>query len=128
MEIIVRRSDLVRELSLVQGIVERKSSIPVLSNVLCETRDGEIRFSATDLDVSLRCGCAARVVSEGAITLAARKLHEIARSLPDGDVLLRVESGAWTAIESEAVRFRMAGLPREDFPNLPDVTATGGTI
>ncbi len=69
MEILVRRNDLVKELQLVQGIVERKNSIPILSNVLAEARSGELRISATDLDVSLRCGCAAQVVEEGAVTL-----------------------------------------------------------
>jgi DNA polymerase-3 subunit beta len=80
MEILVRKADLVKELSLVQGIVERKNSIPILSNVLAEARSGELRIAATDLDVSLRCGCAAQVVAEGAITLGAKKLCEIARS------------------------------------------------
>ena len=86
MEILVRRNDLVKELQLVQGIVERKNSIPILSNVLAEARSGELRISATDLDVSLRCGCAAQVVEEGAITLGAKKLYEIVRSLPESDV------------------------------------------
>ena len=82
MEITVRKSDLVKELQLVQGIVERKNSIPILSNVLAEARGGEVRIAATDLDVSLRCGCAAEVKTEGSITLAAKKLYEIVRSLP----------------------------------------------
>jgi DNA polymerase-3 subunit beta len=120
MEILVRRSDLVKELQLVQGIVERKSSIPILSNVLAEARGGELRISATDLDVSVRCGCAAQVVQEGAVTLGAKKLYEIVRALPESDVSLRVEDDAWTRIRCERVEFKMAGLPREDFPSLPD--------
>ena len=91
MEIRVQRNDLAKELQLVQGIVERKSSIPILQNVLCEARAGEIRIAATDLDVSLRCGCAAEVVEEGSVTLAAKKLHEIVRSLPENDVKLKLE-------------------------------------
>ena len=63
MEIIVRKADLVKELHLVQGIVERKNSIPILSNVLVDAVDGRLRISATDLDVSVRCGCAAQVKS-----------------------------------------------------------------
>jgi DNA polymerase-3 subunit beta len=120
MEILVRRNDLVKELQLVQGIVERKSSIPILSNVLAEARGSELRISATDLDVSVRCGCAAQVVQEGAVTLGAKKLYEIVRSLPESDVSLRVEDDAWTRIRCERVEFKMAGLPREDFPSLPD--------
>src|SRR3990172_1232785 len=120
MEIRVQRNDLAKELQLVQGIVERKSSIPILSNVLCEARAGEIRIAATDLDVSLRCGCAAEVVEEGSVTLAAKKLYEIVRSLPENDVRLTLESDAWARIRCERVEFRMAGLPREDFPSLPE--------
>ena len=120
MEILVRRNDLVKELQLVQGIVERKNSIPILSNVLAEARSGELRISATDLDVSLRCGCAAQVVEEGAVTLGAKKLYEIVRSLPESDVSVRVEGDAWAKIRCERVEFKMAGLPGEDFPSLPD--------
>lgn len=126
MEIIVRRNDLVKELALVQGIVERKNSIPILSNVLAEARAGELRISATDLDVSLRCGCAAQVLKEGAVTLGAKKLYEIARSLPESDLRLAVQPDAWAAIECERVVFKMAGLPREDFPTLPDGKASRG--
>jgi DNA polymerase-3 subunit beta len=120
MEILVRRNDLVKELQLVQGIVERKNSIPILSNVLVEARSGELLISATDLDVSLRCGCPAQVVEEGAVTLGAKKLYEIVRSLPESDVSVRVEGDAWARIKCERVDFKMAGLPREDFPSLPD--------
>ena len=70
MEILVRRNDLVKELHLVQGIVERKNSIPILSNVLVEAEGDRLRISATDLDVSLRCGCGAQVVKEGAVELS----------------------------------------------------------
>jgi DNA polymerase-3 subunit beta len=123
MEILVRRNDLVKELQLVQGIVERKSSIPILSNVLAEARSGELRISATDLDVSLRCGCAAQVVEEGAVTLGAKKLYEIVRSLPESDVSVKVEGDAWARIKCERVEFKMAGLPREDFPSIPEARA-----
>jgi len=120
MEILVRRSDLVKELQLVQGIVERKNSIPILSNVLVEADGERLRISATDLDVSLRCGCSAQVVRAGAVTLGAKKLYEIARSLPESDVRIDVQADAWATIECERVHFKIAGLPREDFPSLPD--------
>ena len=120
MELRVQRNDLARELSLVQGIVERKSSIPILQNVLCEAKSGELRIAATDLDVSLRCGCPAEIVAEGSVTLAAKKLYEIVRSLPEKEVSLKLESDSWARIKCDRVDFRMAGLPREDFPTLPE--------
>jgi DNA polymerase-3 subunit beta len=127
MEILVRRSDLVKELQLVQGIVERKNSIPILSNVLVEASGDRLRVSATDLDVSLRCGCGAQVVREGAVTLGAKKLYEIVRSLPESDVRIDVQPDAWATIECERSVFKVAGLPREDFPTLPD-TRAGKTV
>lgn len=126
MEITLSKADLVRELQLVQGIVERKNSIPILSNVLAEARAGELRISATDLDVSLRCGCKATVIGEGALTLQAKKLYEIARSLPESEVRLKAQPDSWATIECDTVSFKMAGLPREDFPALPEGKAKGG--
>jgi DNA polymerase III subunit beta len=126
MEIIVRKNDLVKELHLVQGIVERKNSIPILSNVLAEAQGGQVRISATDLDVSLRGGCPAQVVKEGSITLGAKKLYEIARALPESDVQIKVLPDSWATIDCERVHFKMAGLPREDYPTLPEAKAGKG--
>jgi DNA polymerase-3 subunit beta len=126
MEITVRKTDLVKELFLVQGIVERKTSIPILSNVKCEAKGSELRISATDLEVSLRCGCPAQVVKEGAVALGAKKLHEIARSLPESDVHLKVLPEDKVEIECERSSFKLAGLPSEDFPPLPEAKAAGG--
>src|SRR5512139_4099133 len=116
MEISVRRSELAKELQLVQGIVERKNSVPILSNVLVEARTGQLQISATDLDVSLICGCPAEVKQEGAVTLSARKLYEIVRNLPEDAVRLTLDKDSWTRIRCAQSEFRVAGLPREDFP------------
>jgi len=126
MEISVRRKDLAKELQLLQGIVERKSSIPVLSNVLAEAEDGQLRLSATDLDVSLRGGCEAEVKQPGAVTVAAKKLHEIVRTLPEDAVHIKLLPDAWVQIECQRARFKVAGLPREDFPALPEAGGKGG--
>ena len=93
---------------------------------MAESRGKEVRISATDLDVSLRTACPAEVASEGSITLGAKKLYEIARSLPESEVRLKVLPDSWAAIECERVNFKMAGLPREDFPALPEGKAKGG--
>src|SRR6185436_8038739 len=96
------------------------------SNVLAEAKGGELKIAATDLDVSLRSACPAEVVAEGAITLAAKKLYEIARSLPESEVRLKVLPDAWATVECEQVSFKMAGLPREDFPSLPEAKPSKG--
>jgi len=97
-----------------------------VEHLLAEAKGGEVRIAATDLDVSLRCGCAAEVKTEGSITLGAKKLYEIVRSLPESDVKIKVLPDSWATIECERVNFKMAGLPREDFPTLPEGKASKG--
>jgi DNA polymerase III subunit beta len=125
MELVVRKNDLLRELQLFQGIVERKNTIPILANVLIEANGAEVRFLATDLEVALRSTCAATVTKGGSITLPAKKLYEIIRSLPETDVRIAEDKGG---VKVAADRFdsRMQTLPREDFPVLPE--SSGGQV
>ena len=83
MELVVRKNDLLRELQLFQGIVERKNTIPILANVLIEAKGDEVRMLATDLEVALRSRCAASVAKSGSLTLPAKKLYEIVKALPE---------------------------------------------
>ena len=118
MELVVRKNDLLRELQLFQGIVERKNTIPILANVLMDASDGEVRFLATDLEVGLRSKCAATVSKPGSLTLPAKKLYEIVKALPDTDIRIAQDK---SGVKVAADRFdsRMQTLPREDFPSLP---------
>jgi len=128
MELVVRKNDLLRELQLFQGIVERKNTIPILANVLMDAKGSEVRFLATDLEVGLRSKCSATVTKAGSLTLPAKKLFEIVRSLPETDIRISEEKGG---VKVAADRFdsRMQTLPKEDFPTLPDSgTATGATL
>ena len=121
MELTVQKSDLLHELQLCQGIVERKNTIPILGNVLLETNDdGKVRLLATDLEVGLRSQCPASVARAGALTIPAKKLFEIVRALPDTEIT--IEAGTAGSVNLSAERFdsRMQTLPREDFPTLPD--------
>jgi DNA polymerase III subunit beta len=121
MELVVRKSDLLRELQLFQGIVERNNTIPVLANVLMEAEGGELRFLATDLQVALRSACPASVAKGGKLTLPAKKLFEIIRVLPETEV--RIEQDK-TGVKVAADRFdsRIQTMPAEDFPSLPRAT------
>jgi DNA polymerase III subunit beta len=123
MELVVRKTDLLRELQLFQGIVERKNTIPILANVLLEANGTEIRMLATDLEVGLRSKCPATVSKSGSLTLPAKKLYEIVKALPETDVRIEEDKGG---VKVAADRFdsRMQTLPREDFPTLPDATGT----
>jgi DNA polymerase-3 subunit beta len=119
MELVVRKNDLLRELQLFQGIVERKNTIPILANVLLDAKDGEVKFLATDLEVALRSKCEATVTKAGALTLPAKKLYEIVKSLPDTDIRIAEDK---TGVKVAADRFdsRIQTLPKDDFPTLPD--------
>src|ERR1700693_6430082 len=90
MEITVSKVQLLRELTATQGVVERKTTIPILSNYLFEAADGELRLTATDLDLSLRTSCNAKVKKEGACTIAARKLDDYVELLADADITIRL--------------------------------------
>jgi DNA polymerase III subunit beta len=127
MELVVRKNDLLRELQLFQGIVERKNTIPILANVLMDAQGAEVKFLATDLEVGLRSKCNASVTKGGSVTLPAKKLYEIVKSLPETDIRISEEKGG---VKVAADRFdsRMQTLPREDFPTLPDVGADSGTL
>ena len=124
MELVVRKTDLLRELQLFQGIVERKNTIPILANVLLEANGTEVKMLATDLEVGLRSKCPATVSKSGSLTLPAKKLYEIVKALPETDVRIEEDKGG---VKVAADRFdsRMQTLPREDFPTLPDA---GGAI
>src|SRR5580765_3438639 len=127
MELVVRKNDLLRELQLFQGIVERKNTIPILANVLMEASDGEVRFLATDLEVGLRSKCAATVNKPGSLTLPAKKLYEIVKALPDTDIRIAQDK---SGVKVAADRFdsRMQTLPREDFPSLPQSTGAATAL
>jgi DNA polymerase-3 subunit beta len=119
MELVVRKNDLLRELQLFQGIVERKNTIPILANVLIEAQGEEVRFLATDLEVGLRSRCAASVAKGGSLTLPAKKLYEIIKSLPETDIRIADDKGG-VKVAAERFDSRMQTLPREDFPTLPE--------
>ena len=121
MELVVRKTDLLRELQLFQGIVERKNTIPILANVLLEANGTEVKMLATDLEVGLRSKCPATVSKSGSLTLPAKKLYEIVKALPETDVRIEEDKGG---VKVAADRFdsRMQTLPREDFPTLPEAT------
>jgi DNA polymerase-3 subunit beta len=123
MELVVRKTDLLRELQLFQGIVERKNTIPILANVLLEANGAEVKMLATDLEVGLRSKCPATVSKGGSLTLPAKKLYEIVKALPETDVRIEEDKGG---VKVAADRFdsRMQTLPREDFPTLPEATGT----
>jgi DNA polymerase III subunit beta len=132
MEISVSRQDLLRELSATQSVVERKTTIPILSNFLLEAGQGEgeatrLIITATDLDQSIRTSCAAKVKKPGACTIPARKLYDYVKLLPDGDISIKLMENHWVQIRSGRSNTKMVGMARANFPQVPEFPGTGLT-
>jgi DNA polymerase-3 subunit beta len=124
MELTVGKADLQKELQLCQGVVEKRSTIPILSNVLLRASDGRLQIAATDLDVTILSSCAARITTSGGVTIEAKRLFDIVRSLPDDDVHFTLQDNNSVLVESGTAKFRLLGLPAEDYPTLPTVNVT----
>ncbi|MBL8180627.1 MAG: DNA polymerase III subunit beta [Blastocatellia bacterium] len=125
MEFTIKQSVLKDELNFIQGVVERKTTIPVLANILIESLgENEIRIVGTDLDVTIRCDAEANIVSGGSICIQARKLFDIVRALESGDVRFKKEDNEWVTMQCGRAKFRLAGISRDQFPELPAFKST----
>jgi DNA polymerase III subunit beta len=121
MEFVIKQSVLKEELGFVQGIVEKKSTIPVLSNILIESiGENNIRIVGTDLDVTIRCEAAADIKQPGAMCIQARKLFDIVRLLDNADVHFKKEENEWVRVNCAKSNFRLAGVSRDTFPEVPN--------
>jgi len=127
MEITVTNFDLLKELTATQGVVERKTTIPILSHFLFEAAGDKLAITATDLDLGLRTSCPAKVKKEGSCTIPARKLYDYVRLLPDGEITIKLLENHWVNIRSGRSNTKMVGMARSNFPALP-VFPTAGTI
>ena len=119
MEIGISRQDLLRELTATQSVVERKTTIPILSNFLIEAEDDHITITATDLDQSIRTSCAAKVKKPGSSTIPARKLYDYIKLLPDGEISIKLMENHWVQIRSGRSNTKMVGMARANFPQVP---------
>jgi DNA polymerase III subunit beta len=129
MKFTVTRNALLNELNLVQGVIEKKSTIPILSNILLEAAGEHIDIAATDLDVTIRCGCPAAVDSEGATTISARRLFDIVRLLPDGvDIEFTLLENDWVELRSGNTQYKIVALPKDNFPSIPEAAPATAMI
>ncbi len=120
MDFVTTKENLLAELDVMQGIVEKKSTIPILSNIVIDAGKDRLELLATDLEVGIRTSCEAKIARPGSVTLSARRLFDIVRLLPDAEVRLKSEDGGWTQITCQKARFRIVGLSRDDFPAMPE--------
>src|SRR5438093_1683944 len=120
MEFTVKKFDLLQELTLIQGVVERKTTIPILANVSIRAEGSELEIIATDLEIGLKSVCPLKTTNSGSMTLPAKRLYEIVRALPDKEIKFKKGEANWVTVTCGASRFRIAGLPQEDFPTLAE--------
>ena len=119
MEFSVTKSALLNELSTTQGVVERKTTIPILSNLLVEAKGSQLTITATDLELSIRTSCEAKIRKEGAGTIPAKKLLELVRLLPEGEIKVKLLENQWVEIVSDRKKYKLVGMAKENFPALP---------
>lgn len=123
MEFTITRAELLEALYLTQGIVERRTTIPILANVLVESTADGVTIAATDQEIGLRRHCQAKVKKKGSLTATARKLYEIVRECPEGDIVIRSLENNWIEVASGKSLFKIVGLDPKEFPAMPTATA-----
>lgn len=119
MQFVVDQRTLLKELNFLQAVVEKRNTIPVLGHLLIETEGNRLRLQATDLDLSLTTACEAAIAGKGSLCVPARKLHEIVKSLPPAKIIFKVEDDHVLQLTCEKARFRLKGIEREQFPDIP---------
>ena len=117
----IKKEEFAKGLSRVQSVADRRNTMPILSNVLIETVDGGVTLTATDLEIGVRGVNEAEVSEPGGVALSARKLFEIIRELPHDEVLFDSADNNRATITSGNAVFNIAGLPKDEFPALPEM-------
>src|SRR6478609_1669259 len=122
MEFKIRKDEFLRGLYLAQGIADRKSTLPILANVLLRTEGkSKVLCAATDLSVTTTVALSAKVDKEGGLTVSARQLFETVKGLPEDEVHVRATEQNWAEVRSGKVEFRVVGMADRDYPKLPSI-------
>lgn len=127
MKVRIERDELLTGLQRVQGVVEKRNTMPILSNILLEAKQDGVEIVATDLEIGMRGLYKGTVLSPGGVTISARKLFEIVKELPPGDIELTATDNNWTTIQAGKSQFKIVGLPSSEYPALPTIEREGLT-
>ena len=127
MKVRIGREELLTGLQRVQGVVEKRNTMPILSNILLEAKHDGAEIVATDLEIGMRGLYKATVLEAGGVTISARKLYEIIKELPSGEIELTSGENNWTTIQFGKSQFKVVGLPSSDYPALPSIEREGLT-
>jgi DNA polymerase-3 subunit beta len=120
MKIKLEKDQMVAGIQIVQNIVSSKATLPILSNMLLETRNNKVNLNTTDLDIGISCEIPVETIEEGAITIPAKRFSDIVRELPAGEIIISTKKNNQVDIEGNKCRFKLSGLPKEEFPKFPD--------
>src|SRR5215472_5508937 len=121
MEFSVAKKAFLDELTTTQGVIERKTTIPILSNLLIEAQGTQLTITATDLELSVRTSCEGKIRKEGAATIPAKKLLDLVRLLPEGEIKFKLLDNHWVEIICDRKKYKMVGMAKENFPAIPAV-------
>ncbi len=119
MECKIEKEEFVKGLYRAQSVVEKKVTMPILSNVLIEAQGSSVSFTATDLEIGIKGTHPAQVIKEGRATVSAKKLYEVVKELPEKTVSLRLKENNWVEVSCGKSNFKIMALPAENFPSLP---------
>ncbi|MFH1782027.1 MAG: DNA polymerase III subunit beta [Candidatus Omnitrophota bacterium] len=120
MKVKVLKNDLIKNIQNVQNVISAKSSLPILSNILIETKDNKLQLTSTDLDIGISSVVSAEIEEEGAITVPAKRFNDIIKELPNEDISIATMKNNSVVIKCSKCFFKILGLPKEDFPKLPE--------
>ncbi|MGB0910127.1 MAG: DNA polymerase III subunit beta [Nitrospirales bacterium] len=125
MKVKIQRQELLTALQRVQGVVEKRNTMPILANILLEAKSEGLDILATDLELAMRGLYKATVEEPGSVTFSARKLFEILKEIREPEVQLNVAENSWVTIKAGRSEFRVVGLPSQDYPSLPAIERDG---
>ena len=114
---------LISAIQIVQNIVASKATLPILSNILLSSNSNKtkLRMNTTDLDIGISCETPVEIIEEGAITIPAKRFSDIIKEMPIGDILIHAKKNNQVDIEGVGCRFKLNGLPHEEFPKFPEI-------
>lgn len=121
MEFKIKRDEFLNALGWTQSVVEKKTTMPILSNALLEVGNKQLKITATDLEVGVITYVPAQIQSDGKICVSAKNLYDIVRELPADEILIKKKDQNKIEVSAGKSHFRILGLPAEDFPSLPSV-------
>jgi DNA polymerase-3 subunit beta len=126
MKFTCKRSDLTHAVQMVVNAVSARNTLPILANILFETRENALQLSGTDLEVTIKCQLPAEILESGSVTIPAKRLQEIVRELPETEVSITVNDHYQITLTCQKSMFKLHGLPKDDYPNLTRAIPQGG--